>query len=72
VLNELHAHQLIFKNLNAYTTIIKYKSAYNTSISYRLSKQNIFLKWRCNRLYNIFALASMQDDTSKSKIKCGE
>ena len=35
---------------------------YNTAISYRLTKQNIFFKWRCNRLYNIFALASMQDD----------
>jgi len=34
----------------------------NTSISYRLIKQNIFFKWRSNRLYNIFALASMQDD----------
>jgi hypothetical protein len=34
----------------------------NTSISYRLSKQNIFFKWRCNRLYNIVVLASMQDD----------
>jgi hypothetical protein len=32
----------------------------NTSISYRLNKQSIFFKWRCNRLYNIFALASMQ------------
>ena len=33
----------------------------NTSISYRLRKQNIFFKWRCNRLYNMFALASKQD-----------
>ena len=41
----------------------------NTSISYRLSKQSIFFKWRCNRLYNIFALASMQDDVIKIKIK---
>ena len=41
----------------------------NTSISYRLSKQNIFFKWRCNRLYNIFALASMQDDVIKIKNK---
>jgi hypothetical protein len=27
-----------------------------------LSKQNIFFKWRCNRLYNIVALALMHDD----------
>ena len=46
---------------NYYITCIEFLIN-NTSISYRLSKQNIFFKWRCNRLYNIVVLASMQDD----------